>query len=130
MANSVGKSKTNLPTLHTVEAPKTGSATRRSLVALATAAALTGLAPQVASAETPVSSSVSASASADKGLGYGQMAQNGDKFDEFLQKHGNGAIDEAGMMVDSGKWTEKDYDAFVKYQDAQDVKANLLKKNE
>ena len=72
--------------------------------------------PSIASAETPASSSVSAIASADKGLGYGHMAQNGDKFDEFLQKHGDGAIDEAGVMVDSGKWTEKDYDAFVKYR--------------
>ena len=44
------------------------------------------------------------------------MAQNGDQFDEFLQKYGNGAIDEAGKMVDSGRWTDKDYDTFVKYR--------------
>ena len=77
---------------------------------------LTTGAPAPVQAQEPTNSSVSAIASADKRLGYGQIARNGDKFDEFLQKHGDGAIDEAGVMVDSGKWTEKDYDAFVKYR--------------
>jgi hypothetical protein len=28
-------------------------------------------------------------------------------------------------MVDTGKWTEKDYDMFVKYQDQKDIMMNL-----
>lgn len=40
--------------------------------------------PSITSAETPASSSVSASASADKGVGVWQYASNGQKFEDLV----------------------------------------------
>ena len=65
-----------------------------------------------------------------KGLEYWQYASNGDSFDGFLQKHGNGAIDEAIKKRNAGEWSGKDYREFVKYQDRRDITANLSKTNE
>jgi hypothetical protein len=47
---------------------------------------------------------------------YSQMASNGDKFDEFLKKYGDKALDEAITKRDSKEWTSKDYREFVKYK--------------
>ena len=97
--NSVGKSKTNLPTLRIVEGHEqvpssvdqwlrwlTGKLVntwkKHIWAVLLWAAMMTT--PSITSAETPASSSVSASASADKGVGVWQYASNGQKFEDLV----------------------------------------------
>ena len=57
-----------------------------------------------------------------------QRATNGDSFVDFLNKHGaEKALDEAENMVDSGKWTDKDYDNFVKFK--KWIKTAIIERN-
>jgi hypothetical protein len=86
---------------------------------------------QVAQAQTaPTTQSASASAPTDKRVGVWQYASNGESFEKFLARYGNGAIEEAEKLVDTGKWTEKDFDNFVKYRKNDMDKANVSKKKE
>jgi hypothetical protein len=43
-------------------------------------------------------------------------SSNGDKFKDFLDKHGDRALDEARKKMDSAIWKTSDFVSFVQYQ--------------